>query len=32
MANDDDFAYVYNGVRDEWVPKKPIRSDGGNDE
>lgn len=29
MANDDDFAYLYNPARDEWLPKKPIRSDGG---
>ena len=31
MPTDDDFAYLYNTVRDEWIPKEP-RADGGTDD
>jgi len=31
MPSDDDFAYIYNSVHDDWIPKEP-RADGGSDE
>ena len=31
MPTDDDFAYLYNPVREEWIAKEP-RADGGTDD
>jgi len=28
MPSDADYAWIYNEVRDEWIPKEP-RADGG---
>ena len=31
MPSDDDFAYIYTEVRDEWIAKEP-RADGNTDD